>query len=545
MGRLYPNQKKTTGGRLYPAKDSGKGSFVLPEVAKVGVKDVLKEVPGVAYETLLSYEKGFGESIGQSVYQIFGGGKEVEKISETYLKSGNDLLTLAKKQTDPQRKQKLLKMAKDQFDKSGKDYKEILPYIDKSNAQIAGEAIGVLTDILSAGTYGVAAKGAKTGQLLSKTATVLPKTVTSAGKAFLYGAGEKAVEGTITGGAYGLSSALQEKKPAGEVVKQTVTSAVASGVLSAITGGLSRKAEFNQPQVVQKLRDKAIEQYKKGLNATKEKYKEQTNKVIPQLLDEKWWGTRKKLLQRATAGEKLGEEQYKALGELKGVAETTGIMKAIDKEIARYTSPSGRVISVNQAKVSALNDLKADIMAIDTLDNLADFKASQEGLRKLVANYGQELYETRKSQKTIMDNKTLSQVKKVDSAIRVLLAEKNPDYAAINKPYHLATELAGILHETAIRKEGKAIVTLPRILTALTGVSAGAGTGSVSKGIIFGLGTLALAEIVNSTWWNTLRAVQRNALANKLAQKSGQELSNILLMLAKQGVKYANQIMAE
>lgn len=47
---------------------------------------------------------------------------------------------------------------------------DLYPAIKKSNLQVAGEAGGVLLDILSAGSYGTAAKGATTGNLLTSAA---------------------------------------------------------------------------------------------------------------------------------------------------------------------------------------------------------------------------------------------------------------------------------------------------------------------------------------------------------------------------------------
>ena len=51
------------------------------------------------------------------------------------------------------------------------------------------------------------------------------------------------------------------------------------------------------------------------------------------------------------------------------------------------------------------------------------------------------------------------------------------------------------------------------------------------------LGTVAFTEVLNSTWWNTLNAVRKAKIADKLLTKSGATLSNALILLARQGAR--------
>ena len=47
----------------------------------------------------------------------------------------------------------------------------------------------------------------------------------------------------------------------------------------------------------------------------------------------------------------------------------------------------------------------------------------------------------------------------------------------------------------------------------------------------------AIIEIANSTWWNTMRAVQKNRLADKLLQLGLQDRTQWLRTIANQGQK--------
>ena len=273
------------------------------------------------------------------------------------------------------------------------------------------------------------------------------------------------------------------------------------------------------------------------------------------MLDAKEWGTRKALLDKADKGIKLSMEEYQKLGELKGMISTTGLLKGIDDEITKMgkeviDSETGekifRAFSVNEEKVGALRKLKADIIALDAFDKIKDNQAYQQELRELAQFYGTDLYESRKALKTINDSKTLSQVKKVDGAIRELLNTKNPEYAKINEVYHRNSELYDILQETAKRESsGLGVKRIIQTLGTVIGVGAGIASGNISLAVGGGLAMGGLIAILNSTWWNTLRAVQKNNLAEKLLEKGATQLPNWLMMVERQGIKAVEELLAD
>lgn len=410
------------------------------------------------------------------------------------------------------------------------DITKIAPSISKKKRQIFGEAIGTGLEALSGGlaTRSAGTLGAKT-----------------VGQALTRGALRQIPESGITGAVSGISQAMQEGKGLRETVKAGITGAGIGSLIGGVSGGLSTRSKFLAPEQAAKIKLGAVEQYKKGLQATKEKYKEKTEKIIPQLLDQNWWGTRKNLLKKAETGINLNQKEYEQLGELVGVSNIKGITSNIDKEMQKLTLASGRVSSVNTQRYNALKDLKADILAVDSLDKIKDNTASQQKLRELAQSYGKEVYETRRAQKTISDNKTLSQVKKVDGMIREMLNKdpRNIKYAEINKAFHVNSELAEILEETAFRKEGHKVVNIIRALSGTGGITAGALTGGLPGMLVGGIGLTAFTEIMNSTWWNTMRAVQKNKLAEKLLTQSREGMSKTLQMLSKQGIIGVNKLL--
>ena len=442
--------------------------------------------------------------------------------------------------------------------------------------------------------------------------------VKTAGEAFLRGAVKTGTTGAISGGLMGAGTALQKNESTLDTLKETGVGVLSGGLIGGVMGGLFARKQFLAPKKAQELRNKAIEQYKIGLQATKEKFKDKTDKIIPTLLKEKQYGTFNQLKKKAEQGIELSMEDYKKIGTLKGFIDTADIEGLIEKEMNKLKTPSGTVISVGQSRYKALvglsNDIKAlkfgstgqavqsfksnlsaqlqkvapetvkkinslDIStknvdeatemvkksltsnelsnpaiknAIDNWQKTSNMILSEAGnltrqqqLRELAGQYGDLLYESRKAQKTIKDNATLSQVKKVDSAIRSLLNTTNPDYGAVNKIYNFNTELYDILQETAKRKGGQRWFDLTKqIMTSgglgiggTIGALSGGATGAVGGAVIGGSALVGLATLLNSTWWNTLRAVQKTKLADKLLKMSTKELPKYLNILSSGGTK--------
>lgn len=488
-------------------------------------------------------EKAFGESIAGAILPHTKAGKEFEESQAFEQQQNDQYITivanrLKKKKDRGEDTSRELEQLKNAGAITGLDSFDFNPALGKSTKKILGEALGVAVDIASFGTFGAATK-----------APVVAKTTTEAMKqGFIRGA----VKSAPIGAGFGAASAMQDDEDLGGIISRTLTSGAVSGVIGGALEGVASRKQID-PKV---LRQEAIAQYKRGLQATKEKMKEKSEKIIPELLDEGWWGTRKKLLERAEKGIALAQDEYEKLGELKGVVDSDGIVDRIHKEMeklgTRTIGDDGetvfRVFSVNEKKVKALQKLKADILATQAYDDLGRSSSAQQELRELAQAYGDKLYDSRKSFKTIADSDVLSQVKKVDGMIRELLNTENPEYAKINELYHLNSELADVLIETANRKGFRGLFGWNRLLETVAGSFAsgvGAMVANLPGAITAGIAVPAIIEIANSTWWNTWRAVQKNRLAEKLLEKGVTEQARLLRLIANQGIKAANELIGQ
>jgi hypothetical protein len=625
-------------------------------------KDGIMKTLGKA---VISSELKFGKSIADAMPSFVPGSaawtnKQNEQIFANQHGMMDNLLASRKKLKaegkDTSHIDSAIQDLQEQMSKPAIDINETNASVNKSAKQIYGEGLGVATDIASFGTYGNAAKGAQTGKLLvsgkasGAVAKILPtgssmfqKTVpTATSKLAAFGKGF--VEGAKTavpiGVGYGASASAQADEDYPTIIKKALTSGGISGIIGGTLSGVANMRNVS-PETLKK---EATDSYKRGLNATKEKYKEQTDKIIPDLLDEREWGTRKQLIKKAESGIKLSSEEYKKLGELQGTIETDGLLQKIDDEIGNY-SQGGRAfseksnvvqsaidnhlktamqilddpdmatkvakaggtqaviadaqrnivdqlrhnglnevgdlldnmdiskmdsideysrtlkqvvseampqkpISVNASKINQLKKLRDDIESLHLYNKPTE--AYQQDLRELAQDYGETIYETRKSIKTVDDNNTLSQVRKIDSSIRDLLNTNNPDYEKINKVYSLNSKLFDILDETAKRREARPLISWYNTIVGSSGATAGgtAGTfafgpaGTVLGSLTGGSIAVGLTSMLNSAWYNTLRAVQKAKLADKLTEIGTLNAAKYWVqILNSQGTKAVNQFL--
>jgi hypothetical protein len=198
-----------------------------------------------ASDFLLSSEKGFGQSIGETTAYLFGAKKDIEYANAGYIKAGDQMFQLAKKQTDKGKAQRYYEMAKDSYAKAGQTFEEVLPSIKKSNLQIGAEALGTAVDILTAGTYskaGLVGKKALTTGLTKGIPSVIPKVigkevVKQSAKELAKNTAKTVLKDSLMGTGYGLiTTAQQEGATAKDYAIGAGSGALAGTILPPVIG---------------------------------------------------------------------------------------------------------------------------------------------------------------------------------------------------------------------------------------------------------------------------------------------------------------------
>jgi len=619
-----PSNERDTVGEFNPSKFGAEPSSYQGEVFKSGAETQKPKRKGIfssVTDILAGAEKGLAQTFGNTMFALSGGD---EQMNEAAIRESESRLQLAQKLKDPTLSEGQKFRIKRQLRQgiSTQTAIEGVEGFDKNTKQIVGEAIGTLVDIMSFGTYGRAAQGAKSFVYLKRTRDA---TKVKAAKAmaeaylqlpkgqrtwkifstFLRGATRAAPRGAAFGGGQALSLSMMNDDDAREILEKTKSGVIFGGSIAAVMGGVGEVRYLTRAIKAEKLKAKAVEAYKRGVKLSKIKYKEKRDKIIPELLDRNWWGTRKGLLEKAMSGKKLSAKQYEQLGELSGIVELDDFVTLIDSIDERISSlqikGTTQPITGQKSAIKTLESLKDDILTvagyyadesylmiskkaelvqgyIDSIDDkiLADkirsdrasiveralaydelvnkgvaeevmWKAEYEDLRHLAQSYGELLYEGRRALSVIEDNRTLSQIKLVDGSIREVLGKANPEYAEINKLYHASTELLDILIESDAVRESTWQTTVRMLGYVAAALAAGFGVGGSTQRIDLGVAGAAAATgliyIYNTTWFSTLTANQQNKMAEALLEKGPDDMFRWIHIISAQGMKGYDALM--
>lgn len=229
MGAKPVTGEKTFGLTLQQQHEQNAADAAIATPAAKAEADKANSLGGFAAntgrairDTVASSEVGLGKTIGSEI-NVLGG--NTDKMAETEARmEANKVATLKlirDKKAKGQDTTADERVYNDLVKQSGgvrKDIADTSADSQKDTSTVAGELAGTALDVLSAGTYGNAAKGAKTGALLTKADSVAAKkilpTVIPKGTAGLFtkeGAAAVA-KGAGTGYAFDVTQGLQGQR---------------------------------------------------------------------------------------------------------------------------------------------------------------------------------------------------------------------------------------------------------------------------------------------------------------------------------------------
>lgn len=198
-------------------------------------------------KSVISAERGVGESIASGFVPLTNSFKEAQTSADQASAYGVRILQAIRKSKEEGKDTSGLERAYEiATGQSIYDvYKELNPAAEKTTNQALGEVAGVGLDVLSAGSYGAAAKGAKTGQLLTKS-KIAAKIASKAGlgvvkkQAAKIPLAQKVAEGAVLGYGADVSSNMRSGDSS---VKPGIGTTLGVGIpfASALIGGLTKR----------------------------------------------------------------------------------------------------------------------------------------------------------------------------------------------------------------------------------------------------------------------------------------------------------------
>lgn len=282
----------------------------------------------------------------------------------------------------------------------GDSITDLFPALKKTNVQVAGDAAGVLLDTLLAGTYGSAAKGAKTGELLVKTAaekaaeTAAAQSAKAAFKAAPLGqklakigteTAVSALKGAGVGYAYDVAGNAQEGKTGADIAKPGFGTLLGGGI-PLVIGGVRATAAVTKdmaPRIINSLvKPKTADfSYGKDPGRTVSEMGITGNNLED-------FGHNISVAKN-DVGKKLGDI-YSSEANAGIKIDATDEIKKIDDAIAEAAKGGKN----NQAIVTQLSNIKDSLLydhAIDGNGNIIKASAVPEATQKIVQNHIDEV----------------------------------------------------------------------------------------------------------------------------------------------------------
>lgn len=326
------------------------------------------------------------------------------------------------------------------------------------------------------------------------------------------------------------------------------TPAVARGenpTIPAVLGAGGSAVSEVAPKLSDALNASAVKSYEDVLNPTKITTKYQTNKIMPQLVEEAPIAiSRQGLANKAAAqaenyGQQIeqkaqnlqgtmnlqpvldGLENYKKSFQVNGVSLRPEVDNAIDvakDQLQRMAQP-GTYTGVGAAPPTL--DAQDVLRARRILDSAVAEAGGYQG-------------------KSISDTSTTAIRKEVANSFRAELGKSNPDLAALNAKFHFWNTLSDVMDQTIQRKTGQ-VGALSKVETAV------AGAGGLAAGGIPGAGQAGaamwlLGNTIRSTAWRTMSAAAKSSIADALA--AGQ-FDKVTELLGKAGAATTIQLSQE
>ena len=320
--------------------------------------------------------------------------------------------------------------------------------------------------------------------------------------------------------AYGIGSALgmRGQMEAGERTGQAVADAAPK-----LSGGFKSLAEKN---------------YQDVLNPTKVDTKYQTQKIMPQLVQERPVAmTRQGLAEKAaTQAEAAGQQVEQAASGLQGSMNTQPVIDGLENLRQKYQVQG---VSLRPEVDGAINTLQDQLRAMsqpgdvpggaagpgEPTISFQDVVRARRILDQAVAEVGG--YQGRPLSDTSMANIR----KATANSFREELGNASPDLAAVNAKFHFWNTLSDVLDATIQRKTGQ-VNALPKVETVIAGAGGLARSG-LSGAVGWGAAMNLLGKAFRSTGWRTMSAAAKSSIADSLA---GGNFNDVINTLGKAGI---------
>jgi hypothetical protein len=308
---------------------------------------------------------------------------------------------------------------------------------------------------------------------------------------------QRAESGDISGAATDVASAVAYSK-APEIMRAT--------------GVPDKLAEF--------FKSSAQKNYEDVLNPTRVDTKYQTQKIMPQLLEESPIAMTRKGLAAKAAGQAdiAGQQIEQTVSGLQGTMNTQPVIDGL-QNLKKSFQVNG--VSLRPEVDNAIDAVSQQMQALGPDISLQDAVKARRILDDAVAEVGG--YQG----KPLSDTSLANIRKATANSIRGELGQASPDLAAVNAKFHFWNTLNDVLEQTMQRKTGQ-VGALPKMETVIAGAGGLAHSGLSGAAAYAGAISL-LGKVMRSTAWKTVSAATKSGIADALTSGDFGTVRSLLL----------------
>ena len=340
---------------------------------------------------------------------------------------------------------------------------------------------------------------------------------------FLAGAPVATTIRALAGGAAGTYIG----KEGGKALGLSEDQANLAGDVGGMAGGIGA-VKAGEP-VADALEQSAARNYQTILNPTKTTTKFQTQKIMPQLLEERPVAMTRAGMAEKAAGqaEAAGQQVEQAVSGLQGSMRTQPVIDGLENLRQSYQVNG---VSLRPEVDSAIDTAQDQLRAIsrpayfntapvpgagatDPTIPYQDVVKARRILDQAVAEVGG--YQGRPLSDTSMANIR----KATANSLREELGNASPDLAAVNAKFHFWNTLNDVLEQTIQRKTGQASTGLLPTIETAAAAGAGLAKGGLSTGGSYGAAMYVLGKTIRSTGWQSMSAAAKMHVADALANR--------------------------
>lgn len=296
---------------------------------------------------------------------------------------------------------------------------------------------------------------------------------------------------------------------------------------AAATGGVLSGAGEAAGAVAPWIRNKAVEQYSRVLNPTKEKTKAITQRIVPELIRRGETAfTMPGMLNRARDrmrffGQQIDDawEQMEQQGVTAQVDPILQRLGDVAREHFHVTDTAGRLVPLRGPAEAGLRELQGiaetlqDAATVNPVNGTREIPAATlRSLRQYWDEVADKSGAFTKAPRDLADWARGRASRYGGDAVRAELGAAAPDLAAINREFSFWNRVADVTEQTVARRSGQQ-KPLTRRIAQLAGAEAGGG------GLMSLFGAAAMDQfqaLLSSPGWGTISAVMKDRLANAI-----------------------------